>query len=53
MQENWYDWAVRTKDYLQCNASPRQFDAEKRTMSTARFVGQNSASVPRICISAL
>lgn len=25
----------------------------KRTMSTARFVGQNSASVPRICISAI
>lgn len=30
MQENWYDWAVRTKDYLHnATLSPRQFDAEK------------------------
>ena len=28
MQENWYDWAVRTKDYLHnATLSPRQFDA--------------------------
>lgn len=30
MQENWYDWAVRTKDYLHnATLSQRQFDAEK------------------------
>ena len=30
MQENWYDWAVGTKDYLHnATLSPRQFDAEK------------------------